>query len=283
MGGDGNDQFFGEAGNDTVDGGKGLNQVAYWNSNSSVVVNLVNGTATGNDIGNDTLISIDEVVGSNYNDQIYLSTSSPDASANGLAGDDSLYGASKSEYFSGGAGNDYFVVGVSSSGASELATMASLAGGSDSDTITLVSAQTLTQTEWAKVSGIERIELQGDSGTYTLTLGAAAAASFTGTLTITGDDLQTATLNVDATDYTGALSLVGTDADDTLKGGTQNDTIVGGAGDDTIRGGAGQDTLTGGDDEDTFVFTAADVGTTNATADRAAQGSATTGAICWAR
>jgi Ca2+-binding RTX toxin-like protein len=168
----------------------------------------------------------------------------------------------------GGAGDDYFVVGVSSTGASELATMASLAGGSGSDTLTLVSAQTLTQTEWAKVSGIERIELEGDQGTYSLTLGAAAAASFTGTLTITGDDLQTAALNVDATAYTGALSVVGTDTDDTLKGGTQNDTIVGGAGNDTIRGGAGQDTLTGGDDNDTFVFTSADVGTTNATADQ---------------
>jgi Ca2+-binding RTX toxin-like protein len=76
VGGDGDDQFVGEEGNDIVDGGNGIDQVAYWSSNSSVVVNLVSGTATGSDIGNDTLISIDQVVGSNYNDQIYLDRSS---------------------------------------------------------------------------------------------------------------------------------------------------------------------------------------------------------------
>ncbi|MEI7786928.1 MAG: calcium-binding protein, partial [Betaproteobacteria bacterium] len=192
------------------------------------------------------------------------------SAANKLTGTslgDTLTGGGGADTLIGGAGDDFFVVGVSSGTTSELAGMGALSGGSGSDTLVLVSAQNLTQTEWAKVSGIERIQLQGDSGTYSLTLGAAAAASFTGTLTITGDDLQTATLNVDATAYTGTLNLVGTDSDDTLKGGTQNDTLVGGAGDDTIRGGAGQDTLTGGDNEDTFVFTSADVGTTTATAD----------------
>jgi VCBS repeat-containing protein len=227
---------------------------------------LANGAAVGVSGGN--LFSVKDVNASGATStSVQLVGSSVANKLTGTSLGDTLTGGGGADTLIGGAGDDYFLVGTRSSGASELATMAALAGGSGSDTLTLVSAQSLTQTEWAKVSGIERIELEGDAGTYTLILGADAAASFTGTLTITGDDLQTATLNVDASDYTGALSLLGTDTDDTLMGGTQNDTIVGGAGDDSIRGGAGQDTLTGGEDEDTFVFTAADVSTSTTNAD----------------
>jgi Ca2+-binding RTX toxin-like protein len=60
---------------------------------------------------------------------------------------------------------------------------------------------------------------------------------------------------VDASAFTGKL---------TITGSGQNDIIIGGTGDDTITGGAGADTLTGGAGKDKFILSA---GATAATAD----------------
>lgn len=47
--------------------------------------------------------------------------------------------------------------------------------------------------------------------------------------------------------------IIGTDADDFLKGGHQGDTLDGGAGNDTLSGGGGSDLLIGGAGEDVFL------------------------------
>lgn len=112
IGGDDFDWLRGGAGDDSLDGGAGTeDRVDYTESASSggVTVNLVLGTATGE--GNDTLINIEQVWGSNYDDRITGS-----ANADGLigqAGADTIYGGAGDDTINGddvgnlyGYGND---------------------------------------------------------------------------------------------------------------------------------------------------------------------------------
>ena len=68
----GNDLLTGGAGNDTLDGGTGTDTASYAAASSGVTVDLSAGTATGD--GSDTLISIENVIGSAYNDTFITTT-----------------------------------------------------------------------------------------------------------------------------------------------------------------------------------------------------------------
>lgn len=86
IGGDaGANVIQGLAGNDYIDGRDGFDTASYLDARFAVVVDLAAGTATGGS-GNDTLISIERVVGSRFND--------------------TLTGSSRDETFSGSFGND---------------------------------------------------------------------------------------------------------------------------------------------------------------------------------
>ena len=75
----------GFAGNDAIDGAGGIDTASYLDATSAVTVNLAAGTATGGS-GSDTLVSIERVLGSRF--------------------DDSLTGSARAEWFVGGLGND---------------------------------------------------------------------------------------------------------------------------------------------------------------------------------
>ena len=60
---------------------------------------------------------------------------------------------------------------------------------------------------------------------------------------------------MDASEFSGTVSLNGEDGDDTLIGSDGDDIIDGGAGDDTLTGGAGSDTISGGYGDDVLVET----------------------------
>ncbi|MFA9372919.1 MAG: hypothetical protein ACERKK_02065, partial [Poseidonibacter sp.] len=85
----GNDTLEGEGGNDTLDGGSGTDTATYANSSDGVTVDL--GTTTSQNIsasqGSDTLIDIENVIGSSLDDTFY----SDHTSANNLNG--STHGA----------------------------------------------------------------------------------------------------------------------------------------------------------------------------------------------
>ncbi len=75
----GADQLFGEngfdvldpgPGNDSVDGGPGFDTVDYFFATASVTIDLNAGTASGADIGTDTLISIEDATGGGGADTI---------------------------------------------------------------------------------------------------------------------------------------------------------------------------------------------------------------------
>ncbi|KRA65859.1 hypothetical protein ASD79_00825 [Caulobacter sp. Root655] len=119
VGGEGADSVWGEAGddvldggagNDTIDGGAGSDTVTYLLAGSRVEVDLsiVEDQLTRGG-GIDTLISIENVTGSNYDD--LLTGSNLSNILQGGAGDDVLRGGGGTDILTGGAGDDTFVFG----------------------------------------------------------------------------------------------------------------------------------------------------------------------------
>ncbi|SDM85099.1 VCBS domain-containing protein [Afipia sp. GAS231] len=77
IGGAGNDQLYGNLGNDTLtggagddrlDGGPGFDRATYADATGGITVDLAAGTASGPGVGNDTLVSIEAVSGSDFAD-----------------------------------------------------------------------------------------------------------------------------------------------------------------------------------------------------------------------
>src|SRR3989338_1923157 len=167
-----------------------------------------------------------------------------------------------------------------------------ITAGAGSDTLIFTNAATVTAAQFANKTGIDVIELSGNStialsdafvdaydsntvrinnGTYTLSLdtsdlNVARTATIGGTGAVT---LSAAgkVISVDGVNTT----ITGSSGADTMTGGTGADTLTGGAGGDTISGGAGADTIyadnvsgsyasadtvTGGTGADAFIWTA---------------------------
>ncbi|WP_395672485.1 calcium-binding protein [Inquilinus sp.] len=104
-GGDDNDIVEGGAGADQLVGGSGIDTASYAGAAAGVTV-VLGGASTGGDAAGDTLIGIEQVMGSGFADSI-----TGDAGANtlwGLAGDDVLTGGGGADVLKGGAGNDTF-------------------------------------------------------------------------------------------------------------------------------------------------------------------------------
>jgi len=98
VGGAGDDVLNGGAGNDTLDGGDGRDLAVYTNATGSINVDMAAGTAGGLGVGNDTLISVERIRGSNFADN-YVATGFNAASPLPGRGTDF-------NEFEGGRGND---------------------------------------------------------------------------------------------------------------------------------------------------------------------------------
>jgi Ca2+-binding RTX toxin-like protein len=99
----GDDVLEGGLGNDVLNGGGGSDTASYANASGPVNVNLQAGSSSGAD-GFDTLISIENVIGSSHNDTIQ-----GDHGANrleGRGGDDHIVGLGGDDLIEGGGGND---------------------------------------------------------------------------------------------------------------------------------------------------------------------------------
>jgi Ca2+-binding RTX toxin-like protein len=81
-------------GDDTLDGGEGADTASFARASSAVVVELERGLASGG-AGTDSLISIENLIGSSHHDSLY-----GDAQANDIRG------GSGSDWIAGGGGND---------------------------------------------------------------------------------------------------------------------------------------------------------------------------------
>lgn len=83
-------------GNDHYDGGPGIDTISFANARQPVSVNLAQGNAFGHDIGNDTIVNIENVIGGRGHDRIV-----GDDEDNVLDG-----GPGGSDFIDGGAGFD---------------------------------------------------------------------------------------------------------------------------------------------------------------------------------
>lgn len=238
VGSDGDEVFFGMGGNDIIDGGGGFDEVRYdrdirIGGNAGVTVDLQQGAAIDGFGRVDTLMNIEAVRGTMFNDIIIGDAN--DNRLRGEAGDDRLSGGAGNDRLIGGAGNDVLNGGAGND----------IMEGGTGDDIYIVAAagdQTIEHAgegidtvrsyiNWTLSDNVERLEL----------LGTAANG--------TGNELNN-TLVGNAS----ANVLRGEAGNDYIAGGGGNDTLYGGDGNDTLVGGAGADRLIGGAGADRFVF-----------------------------
>jgi Ca2+-binding RTX toxin-like protein len=94
----GNDVLDGGSGYDTLQGGEGEDTASYTNSVAGVNINLATASASGGDAQGDTLISIENLLGSSHDD-VFV----------GDAGDNKMDGGLGNDRLTGGAGSDVYV------------------------------------------------------------------------------------------------------------------------------------------------------------------------------
>jgi Ca2+-binding RTX toxin-like protein len=287
----GNDTLTGGAGNDLLDGGADTDTASYAGATGSVTVYLWGSQATGAG-GTDTLGSIENLIGSGFNDR--LDGTNTANSLDGGAGADSVYGYGGNDTLTGGAGNDVLDGGadtdtVSYAGATGSITAYLWNGQVTGDgTDTLVGIETLigsgfndrldgTNTANSLDGGAGADSLYGYGGNDTLTGGigndvldggadtdTASYAGATGAVTAYlwnsqatgagGTDTLTNIENLIGSAFNDRLD--GTNSANSVEGGTGADSLYGYGGADTLTGGAGNDVLDGGADADAFMFDA---------------------------
>ena len=106
----GNDTLKGFGGADRLDGGNGIDTVFYGNSSAGVGINLATGRGVGGSAQGDTLISIENVFGSNFNDT--LTGTSGANQLHGQDGNDVIKGGGGNDFLDGGNGNDILVSSI---------------------------------------------------------------------------------------------------------------------------------------------------------------------------
>ena len=245
-GGAGNDLLAGGAGDDVIDGGDGVDTVSYADDEAGVVIDLAVGEASGDDVGTDTLIGIENVIGGAGNDTLI-----GDDAANvldGGLGNDTIDGGAGNDVLIGGAGNDVLTGGDGDDLLKGGAGNDAIAGGAGFDTLDLSDATGAISLDVAagKVSG-------AGIGTDTFT-GIEAFRFGAGNDIVTGgngDEIFDGGAGNDTLKGgAGDDQLAGGDGNDTLDGGSGDDVVAGGAGDDTLKGGSGDDKVEGGEGND---------------------------------
>jgi Ca2+-binding RTX toxin-like protein len=248
FGGAGNDQLLGGAGDDLLDGGDGRDLANYGPAPGPVFVDLTAGTATGAD-GNDTLVGIEDVLGSNYDD--ILTGDGGYNVLNGAGGDDILYGAGGDDTVMDGEGNDQL---FGQDGNDQLI------GGIGDDLLDGGDGRDVADYQYS--GGPVTVDLSsgtssGTDGNDTLVAiedikGSAFDDQLTGD---GGDNFIDAFYGNDVVDAgAGNDYVLGDLGDDSLSGGDGDDGLDGGDGNDILDGGAGNDQLSGGDGNDTASF-----------------------------
>ena len=252
----GDDQIGGAGGDDTLDGGAGNDYADFYHAAGGVVVDLSTSSASvDGDGGSDTLISLENVYGSNFDDVI-----DGDSGGNilkGFDGIDTLDGGLGNDVLDGGDGNDILTDSdgtniLSGDGGDDFLQVsdatANLYGGDGNDT--LIMDYSFGEAHGGNDDDVIRV--YDESGVeYDATIYSDA-----------GDDLLYGGYGDDFIDG-GADNdyLYGYEGNDILNGGTGDDTLIAGDGDDILDGGFGSDTLfgnlgsdnlDGGDGDDTL-------------------------------
>jgi Ca2+-binding RTX toxin-like protein len=166
LGGSSADTLIGGLGNDRLDGGSGADKADYSAASGAVTVDLAAGTASGD--GNDTLLNIEDVTGSAFDDTIGGNTGKNVLL--GGAGNDVLHGADSNDTLTGGAGLDH-LFGDAGTDTLKWDSADTFDGGTGFDTIdaNLSSSDTIDLRGAGSVD-VERIRTGSGRDTVTLSL-----------------------------------------------------------------------------------------------------------------
>lgn len=129
-GGEGSDTIDGGLGDDVLDGGAGIDTASYANAMAGVTARLgVSGAQNTGGAGTDTLIAVENLVGSAFGDTLVGNGQGNHLS--GGKGDDLLIGGLGPDVLNGGAGADTFVFGARESTVAAFDTIVDFATGVD--------------------------------------------------------------------------------------------------------------------------------------------------------
>lgn len=280
----GNDILTGGANADVLNGGDGIDSASYATSSIGVTVNLLNGTGLNGDAQGDSLVAIENLVGSNNSDVLTGSDLANNLSGglgldtlNGGLGNDLLTGGVGADNLNGDGGIDGAIYTASVLGVTvNLALGTGVGGDAQGDRLTGIenvygsnAGDTLTGDAFNNLlvgyAGMD--SLNGGLGNDTL-IGGAGADNLNG-----GDGSDTAyyygdTIAIDVNLLRGTglggnaqgdtlvniENIYGSNAGDKITGNGLSNILSGYAGDDFIDGGVGNDSLIGGLGTDTFLF-----------------------------
>jgi len=239
-GGAGSDALMGGAGADTLEGGEGNDIAYYLESTAGVVVLLYTDTASGGDAEGDELNSIEHVVGSGYDDDLwgddggnFLMGLSGEDTLKGFGGSDSLWGGGDSDSLHGmdgvdtlrgEEGNDNLNGGNDDDFLDGGTGVDSMVGGTGNDTYTVDNA--------------------GDAVTESGGQGADTVRTSVSWAMTSGADVET----LRTTNDHGVAAI-------NLTGNSSGNDIYGNDGNNVLNGRDGNDQLTGFLGADSFVFT----------------------------
>jgi Ca2+-binding RTX toxin-like protein len=288
--GEGGDDFIiGDRGNSYIDGGIGSDTVSYLGTDYGVYVNLADQVgkhgyyyySSSTWAHTDTLLNIENIVGSSWNDHIIGDNGSNKIS--GGAGNDALDGAGgidTVDFLTNGYHGVVVNLSTNSAigqGADTITNFENVNGSNYNDNIT----GNWTNNVIYGNSGNDVINggagndiLNGGTGIDTMLGGlgndtyyvdnAGDITTETSTVSTEIDTVissvgRTLGANLENLALTGtaAINGSGNTLNNTLTGNSGANTLWGGTGNDTLNGGAGNDTLNGGAGKDTFIFNSA--------------------------
>lgn len=274
-GGDGNDLISGGTGSDRIEGGAGADTVDYSGSTSAVNVNLASGSGSGGEAAGDTLVAVENIFASIFNDSLYGTTGNNLIRGNAGndyistdAGDDTLHGGAGRDTLYGGSGMDFLDYSDSNAAVSiNLAANTATGGHATGDVLSGVDGvfgsvfdDTLLGFDFAGLSGdVFTNVFFGGGGNDYIDAGGSNDAVFGGSgndtlIAGSGDDTAEGGAGNDQIfGGSGNDTITGDAGNDTIDAGTGNDTVDGGVGNDSIIGGDGNDSLTGDTGNDTLV------------------------------
>jgi Ca2+-binding RTX toxin-like protein len=221
-GANGEDSLFGGTGADYLDGGLGFDYARYDFATSGVALFMLQPSAGAGEASGDTLVDIEGVLGSSFNDT--LSGGLANDTLLGSGGHDVLFGWEGTDYLNGGTGDD------------------SLFGGLGADYLVGDAGF-----DWARYDFSAAPVAVNMAGTGFG--GEADGDSYSGIEGVVGSDFGDYIVGDGVSNV-----LSGGLGNDVLVGGGGGDALYGGAGVDTLYGQAGNDGLHGGDGIDFFMF-----------------------------
>lgn len=227
----GEDLLDGGDGDDMLDGGTGIDTATYVSAGLGVAISLANAGAqdTGGS-GIDTLVSIENLTGSAFDDKLIgnagtnvVSGLGGNDSLDGAAGNDKLFGDDGDDLLIGGAGQDVFDGGEGF----DFVSYETFAG-PPAPLINLVVIDLSTSESWGDALGDSYVSIEG----------------------VIGSNFNDFILGRSGVDET----LIGGAGSDILFGQGGTDTLIGGVGDDSLIGSIGNDRFQGGEGSDTVSY-----------------------------